>query len=49
MVTELTVVTLLDGREFDSRPQRCRATTLGKLFTSTCLHSLWSKCCPRFI
>ena len=23
----------LDGREFNSRPQRCRVTTLGKLFT----------------
>jgi len=25
------------GREFDSRPGRCCATTLGKLFTSSCL------------
>ena len=25
------------GREFDSRPGRCCVTTLGKLFTSSCL------------
>jgi len=27
----------LDGREFNSRPWRCRVTTLGKLFTPMCL------------
>ena len=27
----------LDDCEFDSRPPRCRVTTLGKLFTPTCL------------
>jgi len=27
----------LDGCELDSRPPRCRATTLGKLFTPTSL------------
>jgi len=27
----------LDGREFNSRPRRCRVITLGKLFTPMCL------------
>jgi len=27
----------LSGREINSRPRRCRVTTLGKLFTPTCL------------
>ena len=27
----------LDSCEFDSRPLRCRVTTLGKLFIPTCL------------
>ena len=32
----------LDGCEFNSRPRRCRVTTLGKLFTPTCLcRSQW--------
>ena len=32
----------LTGCEFNSRPRRCRVTTLGKLFTPTCLsRSQW--------
>ena len=32
----------LGGCEFNSRPRRCRVTTLGKLFTPTCLsRSQW--------
>ena len=32
----------LAGCEFNSRPRRCRVTTLGKLFTPTCLsRSQW--------
>ena len=42
-----SVVRALDsgprGREFDSRPVRYRVTTLGKLFTPTCLcRCTWS-------
>ena len=49
-----SVVRVLDswprGREFDSRPVRHQVTSLGKLFTPTCLcRCTWSSGCDRLV